>query len=67
MRKLYNYLSFIGAINWGLIGILNFNLVEFLLGNGILARIVYSLIGICGLLSFAMLLTHDVTPELVEE
>ena len=38
-------ISIIGAINWGLIGFFNFNLVSFLFG---------SIVGICGiyLLSF---------------
>ena len=38
-------ISIIGAINWGLIGFFNFNLVS---------RIIYAIVGICGiyLLSF---------------
>lgn len=40
----------IGAINWGLIGFLNFNLVDFIFGAGsIVSRIVYGLVGVCGL------------------
>ncbi|MGL5258671.1 MAG: DUF378 domain-containing protein [Lachnospiraceae bacterium] len=40
----------IGAINWGLIGIFQFNLVSFLFGDMTwLSRIVYTLVGICGL------------------
>lgn len=40
----------IGAINWGLIGFFNFNLVSFLFGAGtILTRIIYAVVGICGL------------------
>ena len=40
----------IGAVNWGLIGLLNFNLVAFLFGDmTLLSRIVYSLVGLCGL------------------
>ncbi len=40
----------IGAINWGLIGLFRFNLVELLFGDmTLLARIVYSLVGISGL------------------
>ena len=43
-------LIFIGAINWGLIGAFNFNLVAFLFGvNTVLSRIVYGLVGIAGL------------------
>ena len=43
-------LIIIGAINWGLIGAVNFNLVAFLFGvNTVLSRIVYGLVGIAGL------------------
>lgn len=42
--------ALIGAVNWGLIGFFNFNLVAFLLGSGTwLSRIVYAVVGICGL------------------
>ena len=40
----------IGAINWGLIGLFKFDLVAFLFGNlSWLSRIIYALVGICGL------------------
>ena len=40
----------IGAINWGLIGFFNFNLVAFLFGqSSIISRIIYALVGLCGL------------------
>ncbi len=40
----------IGAINWGLIGFFNFNLVSWLFGDmTLLSRIVYCLVGLCGL------------------
>lgn len=43
-------ISIIGAINWGLIGFFNFNLVSFLFGNmSWLSRIIYALVGLCGL------------------
>ncbi|MGL5648105.1 MAG: DUF378 domain-containing protein [Clostridium sp.] len=46
-------LIIIGALNWGLIGFLGFNLVEFLFGVGILATIVYVLVGLGGLYSIS--------------
>jgi len=43
-------IAIIGAINWGLIGIFNFDLVAFLFGQmSWLSRVVYTLVGICGL------------------
>lgn len=38
----------IGALNWGLVGLLKFNLVAALFGESILASIVYVLVGIAG-------------------
>ncbi len=43
-------ITIIGAINWGLIGFFNFNLVSFLFGSGsIISRIIYAIVGICGI------------------
>lgn len=43
-------LIIIGAINWGLIGFFKFDLVAFLFGDlTVLSRIVYAIVGICGL------------------
>ena len=43
-------LVIIGAINWGLIGFFNFDLVAFLFGNmGWISRIIYALVGLAGL------------------
>lgn len=49
-------LSIIGCINWGLVGLFNFNLVEYLLGDGsLLARIVYVLVMASGLINIGIL------------
>ena len=45
-------ISIIGALNWGLIGFFNFNLVQFLFGAGGLARIIYAIVGICAVYRF---------------
>lgn len=48
-------ITIIGAINWGLIGFFKFNLVTFLFGDmTLLSRIVYAVVGICGLYLFSM-------------
>jgi uncharacterized membrane protein YuzA (DUF378 family) len=40
----------IGAVNWGLIGFFNFNLVAAIFGDmTTLSRIIYALVGIAGL------------------
>lgn len=43
-------LTIIGAINWGLIGFFNFNLVALIFGDMTwISRIIYALVGLCGL------------------
>lgn len=43
-------IAIIGAINWGLIGIFNFDLVAVLFGSMTwVTRIIYTVVGICGL------------------
>ena len=57
-------IAVIGAINWGLIGFFNLNLVAFLFGSmSLLSRIIYGLVGLCGLylLSFYNLIEQDKT------
>ena len=42
--------SLIGAINWGLVGFFNFNLVSWIFGNtSWITRVIYALVGLCGL------------------
>lgn len=36
----------VGGLNWGLVGAANFNLVSAIFGTGILAAIVYVLVGL---------------------
>ena len=53
-------LIIIGAINWGLIGLFNFNLVDTLFGIGsVLSRIVYTLVGISGLWTIKLFFARD--------
>lgn len=52
--RLINYVALtvtiIGAINWGLIGFFDFNLVSALFGEGtVFTRLVYDLVGLSGL------------------
>ncbi len=58
--KIALVLVIIGAINWGLIGFFNFNLVETIFGNmTMIARIIYALVGISGLWAIKLLFDHD--------
>ncbi len=43
-------LLWVGGLNWGLVGLLNYNLVDSLLGAGSsLARLIYILVGLAAL------------------
>ncbi|MFZ7120565.1 MAG: DUF378 domain-containing protein [Eubacteriaceae bacterium] len=57
MDKVALILVIIGAVNWGLIGFFQFDLVASLFGGqaAILSRIVYALVGIGGLYSIKFL------------
>ena len=58
--KIALVLVIIGAINWGLIGIFNFNLVETIFGGfSILSRIIYILVGISGLWCIRLIFDRD--------
>lgn len=53
-------LIIIGAINWGLIGIFNFNLVETIFGGmSIITRVIYILVGISGLWGIKLIFSRD--------
>ena len=42
-------IAIIGAVNWGLIGFFGFNLVAWLFGTSTVSKIIYALVGLCGL------------------
>lgn len=54
--KIALVLIIIGAINWGLVGIFDFNLVDSIFGTmSIISRIIYALVGISGLWGIKLL------------
>ncbi len=60
-------IAIIGAVNWGLIGIFSFDLVAFLFGDmSWLSRIVYTLVGICGLYLLTFFMKIFDRPERVD-
>lgn len=48
-------LMVIGALNWGLIGLFDFNLVSAIFGTGVFTNIVYVIVGLAGLYGIFML------------
>ena len=48
-------ITIIGAVNWGLIGFFDWNLVAALFGSmSWLSRIIYAIVGLCGLYLISM-------------
>jgi hypothetical protein len=48
--KIVGALAIIGALNWGLVGVFHFNLVDYLFGVGSVgSQIVYGLVGLSGI------------------
>lgn len=47
----------VGALNWGFVGVFNFNLVEMIFGTGSLSMLVYTLVGVSGLYMLWMALS----------
>ncbi len=55
--KIALVLVIIGAVNWGLVGLFNVNLVSLIFGtDSTLSNIVYVLVGIAGLVSCGILM-----------
>ncbi len=63
-------LVIVGALNWGLVGLFNFDLVAYLFGGPkqVMSTVVYSLVGVAGVWSLILfpLITRDVNVEKVE-
>lgn len=55
LSKVFLILAAIGAVNWGLVGFFDFNLVDAIFGGGArettsaFSRVIYAIVGLCGL------------------
>ncbi|MDD5864576.1 MAG: DUF378 domain-containing protein [Firmicutes bacterium] len=58
-------LSIIGCVNWGLVGIFQFDLVAWLFGGpgSLLSRIVYTIVGLAGLWCISFLFRRNTLVE----
>lgn len=56
LQRIALVLTIIGALNWGLIGFFEFNLVTALFGdtNSVISRIIYSIIAIAGIINIGL-------------
>ncbi|MGN1258975.1 MAG: DUF378 domain-containing protein [Christensenellales bacterium] len=41
-------ITIVGACNWFLVGVFTFNLITWIFGAGVFARIIYAIVGIAG-------------------
>ncbi len=57
LKKLVLVLLIIGGLNWGLIGLFNYNLVDNIFGTSLelISRIIYTLVGLAGLWAITFL------------
>ena len=59
LQKIALFFTIVGALNWGCIGFLDFNFVSTIfLENGAITNVIYSIVGICGLINIGLLLTN---------
>ncbi len=62
LQKTALVFTIIGALNWLLVGLFDFNLVNYLfvelINMKILATIVYIIVGICGIINIGLLFNH---------
>ena len=59
IEKIALVFTIIDALNWGLIGLFDFNLVTMLFQEGsFLTKIIYIIVGICGLINIVILFKH---------
>lgn len=54
-QKIALAITIIGGINWGLVGLFNFNLVDTIFNfNNVIPRVIYSLVGITSLFNIIL-------------
>ena len=57
LQKICLALTIIGALNWGLVGLFSFNLVEAIFGvDTLLTNVVYTFVGLAGIINVGLLL-----------
>lgn len=59
LQKILLILTIVGAINWGLVGLFDINLVTSIFGSTtFLTRMIYTLIAIAGIVNIGILFNH---------
>lgn len=59
LQKTALVITIIGAINWGLIGLFDIDLVATIFGDfSLMSRIIYTIVGLTGLINIGILFNH---------
>lgn len=58
LEKLALIFTIVGAITWGVIGLFNINIVEMIFGVSIISRIIYTIVGVCGIINIGLFFYH---------
>ncbi len=59
LQKIALFLTIVGALNWGLVGLFEFDLVASIFGGAtnIVSRVIYAIIAIAGIINIGLLFT----------
>lgn len=63
IKKIALILTIVGALNWGLIGLFNINLVTTLIKSSLINNVLYIIIGIAAIVSIAYFFDEKMTLE----
>ncbi len=58
LQKTCLVFTIIGALVWGIIGFFDTNVVELVFGNSMISKIIYIVVGICGVINIGLLFNH---------
>ena len=57
IQKICLAFTIVGALNWGLVGLFSFNLVEAIFGvDTLLTNVIYTFVGLAGIINIGLLL-----------
>ena len=59
LQKIALFITIVGALNWGLVGLFEFDLVASIFGGAtnIVSRVIYAIIAIAGIINIGLLFT----------
>ena len=59
LQKIALVFTIIGAIVWGIVGLFDINIIDSIFTDMyIIARVIYIIVGICGLINIGLLFNH---------